>query len=236
MLSHWPMQIRPKPVIGQHSDWYFQWTHGVDLPSIRLALVMPGGGLRTVAVTFYAPSFPQPCAWAHHSPDHTAAHSSSQLTAWSRPHSTQFLRTCNGRPPFHSRTYIEVVPIRYRPTFQTQNCQIWTEKIWGPMFLRLNWFFAHSPKYKFPCGILKAPCPHMGPFIVSTSLCVNPEEVSGAISLLALTNQPKTNRRKLPKWYDGVQIKDEKRTCNRLHQMGRLEPIEQLCEEIEVKT
>ena len=145
MLSDWPMQIRPKPVIGQHSDWYFQWTHGVDLPSIRLALVMPGGGLRTVAVTFYAPSFPQPCAWAHHSPDHTAAHSSSQLTAWSRPHSTQFLRTCNGRPPFHSRTYIEVVPIRYRPTFQTQNCQIWTEKTWGPMFFRLDWFFAHSP-------------------------------------------------------------------------------------------
>ena len=42
----------------------------------------------------------------------------------------------------------------------------------------------------------------MGPFIVSTSLCVNPEEVSGAISLLALTNQPKTNRRKLPKILD----------------------------------
>ena len=45
----------------------------------------------------------------------------------------------------------------------------------------------------------KCPRPHMGLFTVPASLCVNPEEVSGAISLLALTNQPKTNRRKLPK-------------------------------------
>ena len=36
VLSRWPMQSGPRPVIGQQGDWHFQSTHGMGLPSIRL--------------------------------------------------------------------------------------------------------------------------------------------------------------------------------------------------------
>ena len=82
----------------------FQWTHGK--PSIRLA--MPWGWLRRVAVTFYAPSFPQPCAWANQPTDRRARNNTPPPAAASSwPHSTQFLRTC--RPAF--------LQVNFRQTF-----------------------------------------------------------------------------------------------------------------------
>ena len=53
------------------------WQDGMDRGPINQEL--PGGGLRTLVVTFYAPSFPQSGAWAHHTAEQ---HTATQPGAW----------------------------------------------------------------------------------------------------------------------------------------------------------
>ena len=53
------------------------WQYGMDRGPINQEL--PGGGLRTLVVTFYAPSFPQSGAWAHHTAEQ---HTATQPGAW----------------------------------------------------------------------------------------------------------------------------------------------------------
>ena len=78
------------------------WQYGMDRGPINQEL--PGGGLRTLVVTFYAPSFPQSGAWAHHTAEqHTAtqpgawAHHTAKQNTATQPHS--HTARCLSSPP-----------------------------------------------------------------------------------------------------------------------------------------
>ena len=131
------------------------WQYGMDRGPINQEL--PGGGLRTLVVTFYAPSFPQSGAWAHHTAkqhratqphSHTArCLSSPPLTRLTPPCNTCLktnisarMQMCTRSPFYQSHMPELTAPHHTRPAWRrpAQRCAPTHRRIRSPAHHRIR--------------------------------------------------------------------------------------------------